>query len=385
MGVADKKQLRHNLDWITILLVLALVCFGLISIASILASPFEGTEQSIGDYMEKLNLEYVSRQIVNFLVGLAAMLVVLLVDYQSFKPFIKYVYAANLLLLVILLLVGESTRGVAGWFNIGSRAFQPAELCKITLIIYLSKFVSETMDREGGLKRFSDIVKTVGLCALPTMLVALQPDWGTAFVFIMVLICLLFIGKIGWQYILGAVVVLGAALPLAYHYVMSADQRGRIDVFLDPTKDLSGKGYNVSQAKISIGSGQVYGKGFFTDGTLAQLKYVPERHTDFIFAGIIEAVGFVGGTILIVLYFLLIFRWLYVAIRAKDNFGTCLVIGAMGMLLAHVFENIGMNVGIMPVTGIPLPFISYGGSNLLTNMIAVGLVLNVWMRRQVRR
>ncbi|MEL7608218.1 MAG: rod shape-determining protein RodA [Bacillota bacterium] len=385
MGVTDKRLLKHNLDWITILLVLALVGFGLISIASIMASPFEGTEKTIGDYLGKLNLEYVSRQIVNFIVGLAAMLIVLVVDYQTFKPFIKYVYAANLFLLVVLLLVGESTRGVAGWFNIGSRAFQPAELCKITLIIYLSKIVSETMDREGGLKRFADIVKVAGICAVPTLLVALQPDWGTAFVFIMVLICLLFIGRIGWHYIVGAVIFLGAALPLAYHYVMNADQRGRIDVFLDPSKDLSGKGYNVSQAKISIGSGQVYGKGFFTDGTLAQLKYVPERHTDFIFAGIVEAVGFIGGTILIALYFLLIFRWLYVAIRAKDHFGTCIVIGAMGMLLAHVFENIGMNVGIMPVTGIPLPFISYGGSNLLTNMIAVGLVLNVWMRRQVRR
>lgn len=166
---------------------------------------------------------------------------------------------------------------------------------------------------------------------------------------------------------------------------MTDDQRGRIDVFLDPSKDLTGKGYNVNQAKISIGSGQLYGKGFFSDGTLAQLKYVPERHTDFIFAGIAEAAGFIGGTLLIVLFFLLIFRWFYVAMKAKDSFGMCLVVGCMGMLLAHVFENIGMNIGLMPVTGIPLPFISYGGSNLLTNMIAVGVVLNVWMRRHTRR
>ena len=127
------------------------------------------------------------------------------------------------------------------------------------------------------------------------------------------------------------------------------------------------------------------GKGFFSDGTLAQLKYVPERHTDFIFAGIVEGIGFVGGVIIIVLYFLLIFRWLWVAIKAKDSFGTCIAVGCTGMLLAHVFENIGMTIGLMPVTGIPLPFISYGGSNLLTNMMAVGLIQNVWMRRHPRR
>ena len=382
---APEKKLLRNVDWITVLLVLALVGFGLVSIASIMASPFDGTESSLGDYISRLNLEYVRRQVVNFLVGAAAMLIVIAVDYQLYKPLIKYAYGAILGLLVILLVVGESSRGVAGWFNLGTRAFQPAELCKITLLVLLSKMISECMDRDGSVKNFTDVVKIAAVCLVPTFLVAKQPDWGTAFVFIMILICLLFVGKIGWHYIIAAVLVVGISIPLAYRYVMTDDQRGRIDVFLDPSSDLTGKGYNVNQAKISIGSGQLYGKGFFTDGTLAQLKYVPERHTDFIFAGIVEGVGFVGGAILIVVFFLLIFRWLYVALKAKDNFGMCLVVGCMGMLLAHVFENIGMNIGLMPVTGIPLPFISYGGSNLLTNMIAVGIVLNVWMRRHPRR
>lgn len=380
-----KKKIAQNVDWITLALVFALVAFGLISIASIMASPFDGTESSLGDYIDKLNLEYVELQFVNFLVGLAAMLIALAVDYQIFKPLIKYGYWAVVALLLILLLVGESSRGVAGWFNLGARAFQPAELCKVVLLVYLSKIISEAMDREGALKQLKDIGLVVILTLIPTVLVAQQPDWGTAFVFIMIMICLLFVGKINWRYILGAGIAVGGFLPLAYLYLMTDDQRGRIDVFLDPSKDLTGKGYNVNQAKISIGSGQLYGKGFFSDGTLAQLKYVPERHTDFIFAGIAEAAGFIGGTLLIVLFFLLIFRWFYVAMKAKDSFGMCLVVGCMGMLLAHVFENIGMNIGLMPVTGIPLPFISYGGSNLLTNMIAVGVVLNVWMRRHTRR
>jgi len=380
-----RKKLTQNVDWITLLLVFALVAFGLVSIASIMASPFDGTESSLGDYLGKLNLEYVELQFVNFLVGVAGMLIALAVDYQMFKPLVKYGYWAVIGLLLILLLVGESSRGVAGWFNLGARAFQPAELCKVVLLVYLSKIISEAMDREGALKQIKDIGLVVILTLIPTVLVAQQPDWGTAFVFIMIMICLLFVGRINWRYILGAGIAVGGFLPLAYFYLMTEDQRGRIDVFLDPSKDLTGKGYNVNQAKISIGSGQLYGKGFFSDGTLAQLKYVPERHTDFIFAGIAEAVGFIGGTLLIVLFFMLIFRWFYVAMKAKDSFGMCLVVGCMGMLLAHVFENIGMNIGLMPVTGIPLPFISYGGSNLLTNMIAVGVVLNVWMRRHTRR
>lgn len=380
-----KKKLVQNIDWITLLLVFALVAFGLVSIASIMASPFDGAEASLGDYLDKLNLQYVELQFVNFLVGLAAMLITLAVDYQVFKPLVKYGYWAVVGLLLVLLVVGESSRGVAGWFNLGARAFQPAELCKVVLLVYLSKIISQAMEREGALRQLKDIGSVVALTLIPTVLVAQQPDWGTAFVFIMIMICLLFVGRINWRYILGAGIAVGGFLPLAYLYLMTNDQRGRIDVFLDPSLDPTGKGYNVIQAKISIGSGQLYGKGFFSDGTLAQLKYVPERHTDFIFAGIAEAAGFIGGTLLILMFFVLIFRWFYVATKAKDSFGMCLVVGCMGMLLAHVFENIGMNIGLMPVTGIPLPFISYGGSNLLTNMIAVGIVLNVWMRRHARR
>ena len=166
---------------------------------------------------------------------------------------------------------------------------------------------------------------------------------------------------------------------------MSDEQKYRIDVFLDPSLDLSNAGYNVFQSKVAIGSGQLYGKGYFSSGTLAQLRFVPERHTDFIFAGIVEGLGFIGGTLIILLYFLLVFRMLWIAFKAKDNFGTCLVAGVIGMLLAHVFENIGMTMGLMPVTGIPLPFLSYGGSNLLTNMIAIGIVENVCMRRPVKK
>lgn len=382
----DRKLLKQ-IDWVTIVLVLVLVAIGLISIASIMASPFDGDEASVSDYLAKLNLNYVQRQGVNFLVGIAAFLIVIVFDYSFFKLLIKYAYIGNVALLLILFTV-EKTRGIAGWFVFEAidRAIQPAELCKVCIIIFLAKIVSEGMDQDHGrLRSFKSILFALAVCGLPTVLVMLQPDFGTAFVYICILVFILFIARIGWGYIVAAAGALAAGLPLAYFFVMNDDQRFRIDVFLDPSLDLSNSGYNVYQSKIAIGSGQLYGKGYFSSGTLAQLRFVPERHTDFIFAGIVEGLGFVGGTLIILLYFMLVFLWLWISFKAKDNFGTCLVAGVIGMLLAHVFENIGMTMGLMPVTGIPLPFLSYGGSNLLTNMIAVGIVENVCMRRPVKK
>ena len=382
----DRKLLKQ-IDWITIILVLTLVVIGLVSIASIMASPFSGDEASLSDYLEKLNLNYVKRQAVNFLVGVAAFIIVIIFDYSFFKLVIKYAYVANVALLLVLFTV-EKTRGISGWFVFEAidRAIQPAELCKICIIVFLAKIVSEGLDRaHGRLRSFKSIIFALGICGLPTVLVMLQPDFGTAFVYLCILIFILFIARIGWGYIIAAAGALAVGLPLAYFFVMSDEQKYRIDVFLDPSLDLSNAGYNVFQSKVAIGSGQLYGKGYFSSGTLAQLRFVPERHTDFIFAGIVEGLGFIGGTLIILLYFLLVFRMLWIAFKAKDNFGTCLVAGVIGMLLAHVFENIGMTMGLMPVTGIPLPFLSYGGSNLLTNMIAIGIVENVCMRRPVKK
>lgn len=376
------KEFLKQIDWFSILLVLLLVAIGLVSIASIMASPFSGEEAALADYMDKLNLHYVKKQSVNFLVGLAAFLFVIAVDYKVYKMVIKYAYFAIVALLLILFATSK-VRGIQGWFQLDfvDRAIQPGELCKIAIIMALAQIVSESMDRHGKLTGVKSISYAVLVCVAPTVLVMLQPDFGTAFVYIVIMVFVFFIGRISWGYIAAAAGALAVAAPLAYRFVLSDEQRLRIDVFLNPELDLANSGYNVAQSKIAIGSGQLYGKGFFSEGTLAQLRFVPERHTDFVFAGIVEGLGFIGGTVIIVLYFLLIFRWLFIAMSTKDPFGSCLVIGATGMMTAHVFENIGMTIGLMPVTGIPLPFISYGGSNLLTNMIALGIVVNVWMRR----
>ncbi len=376
------KDFLKQIDWFTLALVVLLVAIGLISIASIMADPFSGEEAGLSDYLEKLNLTYVKKQAVNFLVGLAAFLFIIAVDYKVYKFVIKYAYFAIVLLLLILLTTTK-VRGIQGWFKLDfiDRALQPGEFCKIAIIMVLSEIVSESMDKYGRLTGLKSIAYAVLLCAGPTVLVMLQPDFGTAFVYICILVFIFFMGRISWGYIATAAGALAVGAPLAYRFLLDPKQQMRIKVFLDPELDMTNYGYNVSQSKIAIGSGQLYGKGFFSEGTLAQLRFVPERHTDFVFSGIVEGLGFIGGTAIIVLYFLLIFRWLYIAMATKDNFGSCLVIGVTGMMTAHVFENIGMTIGLMPVTGIPLPFISYGGSNLLTNMIGVGIVVNVWMRR----
>lgn len=384
----DVKLLKR-IDWITVLLVLGLITFGLVSIASIMAAPFDGTENGIQGYLGRLNLNYVQKQAVNFLVGVAACLIVIVFDYQqAFKPLIKYAYVGNVALLVLLIAMDKTTRGIKGWFVLESlnRSVQPAELCKICMIIALSAIVSSDMERnEGKLKSFRSIVMAVALCVGPTVIVMLQPDFGTAFVYLCIMIMVFFIAKISWGYIAAAAGLAAAGLPIAYFFLFSPEQKFRIDVFLNPELDPLGKGYNVAQSKIAIGSGQLHGKGYFSPGTLAQLKFVPERHTDFVFAGIVEGLGFAGGTILILMLFALVFRWLWVGLQSKDYFGLCLAAGCGGMILAHTFENIGMTIGLMPVTGIPLPFISYGGSNLLTNMLAVGIIQNVWIRRPEKK
>ncbi len=382
----EARQKFHGIDWITILIVLGLVLFGLISIANVWADPFTGDEEAgLAGIMGNLNFEYVQKQVVNFLVGLAALLVMLAVDYHLYKLVIKYVYIGNIALLVILLAARVSSRGVMGWFDLGARAFQPSEVCKVTMTIMVAQFVAGCMERDGGVKSIRDLAIALMYFLIPFGLIIAQPDMGTAFVLLCVFACILFVGKLSWKFIIAAIAGMAIILPVSYFYILSDTQRERIDVFINlEAADPQGNAMHVLRSKESIGSGQMTGKGYFTEGTLAQLKYVPERHTDFIFSSIAEGLGFVGGSILIIVYFVLLFRWLWVALHAKDALGTCLVVGCMGMMLAHVFENIGMTLGLMPVTGIPLPFISYGGSNLLANMMAVGIVLNVWLRRQQR-
>ena len=218
---------------------------------------------------------------------------------------------------------------------------------------------------------------------MPLLLVLRQPDWGTAMVYIAIVAGMLFAAGLDWRF--GVVGVSGflASIPLLWNFVLNEFQRERVLVFLDPSRDLQGSGLQVLKSRVAIGSGGLFGKGFFQEGALSQLDYIPEKHNDFIFAVAGETMGFVGCLVIVALFLVLILRMMQQAGRARDRFGMLVIVGVVSMFLFHIFENIGMTIGLMPVTGIPLPFLSYGGSNMLTNMIAVGLVLNIAMRREL--
>ncbi len=370
-------------DVLTLVLVAALLLFGLVILLNALSDPFDGTESDFASFWARLNFEYFDRQVANILISLLICLPLALFDYHKYKPLIKTVYFISCILLIVLVIAGDNTRGVLGWYKLGtSRAFQPSEICKITMIVMLSKSCAESVERHGDLNRFTDVLWAFLYFAVPFVLVLLQGDFGTAMVYAVIFVVIVFSARIGWRYILGGAVVVGGSLPFVYKFALNSDQKLRIRVFLDPTLDPEGAGYNVLHAKEIIGSGGLWGKGLFTKGTLAQTGYVPEWHTDFIFSTIGESLGFAGCAALIAAYCTLLIRWVLIAINARDLFGRCLAMGCMAMMAAHVFENIGMNLGLMPVTGIPLPFISYGGSNMLASLAAVSIVLSVHYRTQ---
>ncbi|SHI50888.1 rod shape-determining protein RodA [Lutispora thermophila] len=367
-NIIDKKLLK-NIDIGIIISVILLFVAGIIAISSATGVAYGGS------------LRYVKIQSVAFVLGLIAMLITLVIDYNTFGEMSKTIYIVSIILLISVLIFGKEVKGSKSWFDFGVVNFQPSEIVKISFILSFAKVLEK---REDTLDTFKGILPVV-LYIVPIVgLILLQNDFGTALVFVFFIAFMLFAAGIGYKYVFGAVVLGILSLPLLWFYVFEDYQRKRILVFLNPEMDPLGRGYHVIQSKIAVGSGQFWGKGLY-QGTQNNLGFIPERHTDFIFSVIGEEMGLVGSVAIILLFMLLIMRCIYIAKISKDSYGKYICIGVMAMFLFHILENIGMTIGMMPVTGIPLPFVSYGGSSLLTNMIAIGLVLNVGMRRQVIR
>ena len=384
IGSMNKRPIRtkapYRVDIITIVLVAALVLFGLVSLLNVLSDPFDGTETSFEAFFDRLNFQFFSRQVANILISLAALIPLAIFDYDKYKPFTKVAYIVCIVLLALLVIAGESTRGALGWYNLGTRAFQPSEITKVVLIVVLGKAASEIYDRRGPISALRDFLRLFLIFFVPFLLVILQNDFGTAMVMLIIFGGILFCVRIRWRYVIGGLFAMGVGGIVSWMVVLTDVQKERIRVFLDPTRDLEGAGLNVLHAKQVIGSGGFWGKGYFTKGTLIQQGYVPIRHSDFIFSGIGEGLGFFGAMMLIIVFFLLLFHWRHTALVARDTFGRCLAVGCTVMLAAHIFENVAMNLGAMPVTGIPLPFISYGGSNILASFACVGIVMSVYAR-----
>ena len=382
----SRTKAPYRVDTITIVLVAALVLFGLVTLLNTLSDPFDGTETTFAAFWDRLNFQFFSRQVANIVISLAALIPLAIFDYEKYKPFTKVAYLVCLALLLFLVVAGQATRGALGWYKISeSRAFQPSEITKVVLIVVLSKAASEIYDRRGPISKFTDFLRLFVCFFLPFALVILQNDFGTAMVMLIIFGGVLFCVRIRWRYVIGGLFAVGVGGVVSWMFVLTETQKERIRVFLDPTRNPEGSGLNVLHAKQLIGSGGFWGKGYFAKGTLTQTGYVPIRHSDFIFAGIGEGLGFFGAMMLIIVFFLLLFHWLHTALVARDTFGRCLVVGCTVMLAAHIFENVAMNLGAMPVTGIPLPFISYGGSNILASFACVGIAMSVYARAAGRR
>lgn len=382
-AVGTKAPLR--VDVFTIVMVAALVLFGLVTLLNVLSDPFDGTETTLSAFYDRLNFEFFTRQIGNILISLVLLVPLAVFDYEKYKPFTKVAYIICLVLLLLLVIAGKNTRGALGWYEIGTRAFQPSEITKVVLIVVLSKAASEIYDRRGPISKFTDFLRLFLYFFIPFVLVLLQNDFGTAMVILIIFAGIVFCVRIHWRYVISGLFALGIGGVLSWMFLLTEVQKERIRVFLDPTRNPEGSGMNVLHAKQLIGSGGFWGKGYFTKGTLTQTGYVPIRHSDFIFSGIGEGVGFFGAMLLIIAFFLLLFHWLHTAMTARDTFGRCMVVGCTVMLAAHIFENVAMNLGAMPVTGIPLPFISYGGSNILASFACVGIEISVYARAAGRR
>jgi len=321
---------------------------------------------------------YLKRQLVYLALGLVAMAIVALVDYRRIRDFTPILYGgAVLALLLVISPIGTSRRGTQAWFQIGSFQFQPSEVSKVVLIVALAAVLAAA---RGNLDT-TGLLTALGVAGVPMLLIYLQPDLGTNMVFAAVVIAVLLVAGARPRHI-AVLTLLGiTGIALVVQLGMLQDyQRDRLTAFLDPQSDSQRSSYNLRQSQIAIAAGGLSGRGLF-QGTQTNLSFVPEQHTDFIFTAVGEELGLVGGVALLGFFGVMMWRIWRAAVLARDQFGRLVCVGVLAMLVFQIFENVGMTMGITPITGIPLPFMSYGGSAMIACFVAVGLALNVHMRR----
>jgi len=321
---------------------------------------------------------YLKRQAAYIGVGIAVMIVVLLIDYRSLPDLAPALYVLTLIMLFLVVSpLGATKRGTQAWFQLGSFQLEPSEFAKAAMIVCLSAYIARHRSDLDGRR----VAVVLVLIAVPLVLIYRQPDFGTAMVFIGILLALLLVGGAKPRH-LAALLLLGvlAAGTVIQLGVLKEYQVDRLSAFLDPAGDSQRTTYNLRQSQIAIAAGGVAGRGVF-EGSQTNLSFVPEQHTDFIFTAVAEELGFIGAVTLMGLFAIVVWRTWRSAVLSRDRFGTLVCVGILAMFVFQVFENVGMTMGITPIAGIPLPLMSYGGSSTVATFIAVGLVLNVHMRR----
>jgi len=360
-----KKKLLKNTEWTVLIVSLLLLGIGLIA----LFSATQGTE-----YVE------FKKQIQWFLISIPFLILAYFIDYNLIARFSTVIYIVSIGLLVGVLFT-EPINGARSWYQFGKTTLQPSELSKIVVILFISFLINKLQIR--GRKEINKIWKLIIallFMAIPIGLIIIQPDYGTAMAYVIAMLFILFVSGIDKKYIITACLVVAILVPVVYKN-LPTHALERIEVFLNPESDPRGKGYNIIQSKLAIGAGQLVGMGLL-QGNQTQLGFLHPKTTDFIFSVIGEELGFIATAAILVLYVVLITKIIYIAKTAKDNIGSYIAIGIGGIFFFHMLENIGMTIGLLPITGVPLPFVSYGGSSLVTNFICIGLLLNISARRQ---
>ena len=356
----------RDFDWILLGFILAICGLGVLEVYS----------TTFSTKMAGMHV----KQMYWILLGLALMFAVSLVDYHTLLERSHWLWIASVLALVAVLLVGHKALGARRWIGLpGGLHFQPSEWVKLVVILALARYYHEMKQREATL---ADIFKTGLIAGVPMLLVLVEPDLGTALTYVPIFLMALFLGGLRLKHalVLGMLAVaLGTG---GWFFVLKEYQKTRVNVFLNPETDPQGKGYQIQQALIAVGSGGIWGKGL-TKGTQTQGEFLPMTHTDFAFASFAEEQGFIGACGVLLLYFLVLARLIQNAQTAPDRAGTFIVMGVVAVLTFQVLVNVGMVVRFMPVTGIPLPLMSYGGSSVLFMFLALGLVMNIRMRRFV--
>jgi rod shape determining protein RodA len=367
--LADDKPALRRLSSIDLGLVLAVLLLSCIGLATVHSASSE------------MAVDYLPRQALWFAVGAVLLVAALSIDYHVLLDFSIVLYAVGLVLLVLVLVAGVSHGGAAHWTRIGPWQFQPSEFAKLATILVLARYLSGLNRRVLALPQ---ILVAVVIVAVPMVLVLVEPDLGSSMMFAPILLGMLLVAGVRLRLLLIAAlaaVVLAAGM---WSFGMKSYQRQRVLTFLSPETDPLGAGYQVRQSKIAVGSGEMTGKGYM-QGTQSQLRFLPVRHTDFILSVLAEEWGFLGVVTVLGLYSLYVASAARIAMRARDRAGILLVTGLLSVLCFHVLYNSSMVVGFVPITGIPLPFLSYGGSFTMVNFVGTGTMLGVDLRRYVNR
>lgn len=361
----DRRFVKY-FDWGLLGLTFLIGLFGLITLYSAVTSATPTPEKTL--YF---------KQIIWYGIGMTGMVLCFLINYKSLYRWSPAIYAVCIVLLIYVLMMGKYVGGARRWLILGPISIQPSELVKIAVIISLARYYSKFADTRGFSLR--ELLTPLILTAIPFILIVRQPDLGTAMVVVLIAGFMTVFVKIERRSLLYLITSCTITGPLVW-FLLKGYQKERILIFINPNRDPLGAGYHIIQSKIAIGSGMIFGKGFLK-GTQNALSFLPEQHTDFIFSVLAEEWGFVGSVVILSLFFMLIIWGLNIAYRCRDPFGTILAVGVTAMMFWQVFINVGMAMGLMPIVGVTLPFISYGGSSIVSIMICVGLLMSISMRR----